>query len=337
VNARTSRASPAGLFPLLAPPSRPSHPPITGAAAAAPIDAKNDLRSMIGDSTRRRVVAMMIASIVCVDGEFDLHDTASAAVCAAIERRREAPGARIGIAAGNVEHGDPLGLATRLYELAEPDSILVSDTIRRAVVADIGYAAGEFVDLGALSTSGYVDRVQVFELGLASERTRTVLAIEVAPHARVRAAGEEVEERARYDAALRAWERRLWDLAVAHRGLLDHVVGHDHLFAFVHPLDAFQAALAAVAAMEALHLGTVAIGIERGQMSYLADRWWSPAWTTAQRIRGSEYRRIASTMTVVDAIGAPALAALGLVIEVVEEVVQKGVRDPVRVAQLRIA
>jgi len=34
--------------------------------------------------------------------------------------------------------------------------------------------------------------------------------------------------------------------------------------------------------------------------------------------------------------GSESLSALGLVIEVVEEVVQHGVRDPVRVAQLQI-
>lgn len=274
---------------------------------------------------------MPVASILCVDGELDVHDTARAAVTAAIERRREVAGARIGISAGDIEVGDPLGFAKRLYELATPGAILVSDTIRRATGGDHA-----FVGLGAISTAGYLDRIHVYELDGAIERQRTAVALEMAPHGRIGIVGAEAEERAREEAELRTYDHRIWGIASAHRGFVDRSQGHEHLIAFADPIDAFHAALAALAEIERSNLGHLHIGIDHGTMTYMADHWWSGVWTVAQRIRARQYRRIASSMRVVEALGIPRLGQLGLVIEVVEEVTQKGVRDPVRVAQLRI-
>lgn len=275
---------------------------------------------------------MAVASIVCVDGELDVHDTASAAVTAAIERRREVATARIGISAGDIEVGDPLGFAKRLHELAVPGAILVSDTIRRAVAKD----DHAFVDLGSISTTGYLDRIHAFELTDATTRDRTVLAIELVPHGRLGRVGHEAEDHAQYDAELRTYDRRVWGAAFAHRGFVERAYGNLHLIAFANPIDPFHTALAMIGEMEQLDLGALSIGIERGTMTYMADHWRSAAWGIAERIRTSQYRCLASSMTVVDAVGIPALRRLGLVIEVVEEVVQKGIRDKVRVAQLRI-
>lgn len=276
---------------------------------------------------------MAVASIVCVDGDLDVHDTASAAVTAAIERRREVADARIGISAGDIEVGDPLGFAKRLFELAAPGEILVSDTIRRAVA----HHERAFVDLGSISTIGYLDRMHVFELGGATTRERTVLAIEMVPHGRVGTIGNEAQDHAQYDAELRTYDRRVWGAAFAHRGFVERAHGNLHLLAFARPKDAFHTALAMMAEMEVLNLGMLHLGIERGTMTYMADHWRSAAWGIAERIRTGQYRTLASSMAVVDAVGIPALRDLGLVIEVVEEVVQKGIRDKVRVAQLRMA
>ncbi len=276
---------------------------------------------------------MAVASIVCVDGELDVHDTAIGAVTAAIERRREVATARIGVSSGDIEVGDPLGFAKRLCELAAPGAILMSDTIRRAIARD----HHGVVDLGAISTTGYLDRIQVFELTDALTHDRTVLALELVPHGRVGHVGHEAEDHAQYDAELRTYDRRVWGAAFAHRGFVERAHGNQHLIAFADPLDAFRTALAMIGEMEQLHLGALSIGIERGTMTYMADHWRSAAWGIADRIRTSEYRCLASSMAVVDAVGVPALRDLGLVIEVVEEVVQKGIRDKVRVAQLRIA
>ncbi len=275
---------------------------------------------------------MSVASIVCVDGELDVHDTASAAVTAAIERRREAPTARIGISVGDLEIGDPLGFAKRLCELAAPSEILVSDAIRRATRDEHA-----FVDLGAISTTGFVDRIHVFEVDGATTRERTVLAIQLRTHGRIGRVGHEAEEAARYDAELRAYDRRIWGAAFAHRGFVERARGNPYLIAFADPVDAFRTALASIAEIEELRLGTLHIGVERGTMTYMADHWRSNAWVVAEKMRIAQFGCLASSMTVVDAIGIPALRDLGLVIEVVEEFVQKGIPDKVRVAQLRMA
>ena len=275
---------------------------------------------------------MAVASIVCVDGELDVHDTASAAVTAAIERRREVATARIGISAGDLDIGDPLGFATRLYELASPGEILVSDTIRRATRDEHA-----FVDLGAISTAGYVDRIHVFEVDGATTRERTVLAIQLVTRGQVIQVGHEAEHDARYDAELRTYDRRIWGAGFAHRGFIQQADGDPYLIAFGNPMDAFHTALASIAENEERHLGALHIGIAHGRMTYSADRWRSAAWSTAERIRTGQYRCLASSMAVVDAIGISRLRDLGLVIEVVEEFVLKGIPDKVRVAQLRLA
>lgn len=263
---------------------------------------------------------MSIASIVCVDGELDVHDTASAAVKAAIERRRETATARIGVAVGELELGDPLGFAKRLAELAEPGQVLVTDSIRRAAGDD-----HRFVDLGALSTAGYLDRVHVFELGGSAERTRTVLSIEIV--------GELFESaEPRIDAEFREYDRRVWSLVAKHGGLIQRSSSGDYLAAFALPIDAFRAAVAIVRDLGGLD-ARVHTGIDHARMTYVADRWVGSAWQTARRIRSQTFRRVASTMTAVEVLGLEAMPALGLVIEVIEEVVYQGVRNPVGVAQ----
>jgi class 3 adenylate cyclase len=272
---------------------------------------------------------MAVASIVCVDGELDVHDTARSAVKAAIERSTEV--ARIGICVGDIEIGDPLGLAKRLCEVAPPGAILVTDSIRRAVDDD------GFIDLGAVSIAGYRDRVQVFELRGVRARRRTVLSIEMVRDTRLVAATDE-EEDARFAAQLLAYDRTVWRIAFAHRGFVDHSRGTEHAIAFERPLEALRAALALDAAMTAHHdaLGSLRLGVDRGVMTYLADHWWSTAWRTAERVRSSRFRHLGASMALVNEVGQPALRQLGLVIEVVEEVVQKGVLDPVSVAHLRM-
>jgi class 3 adenylate cyclase len=268
-----------------------------------------------------------IASIVCVDGELDVHDTAAAAVLAAIERRREAPEARIGVAAGDLEVGDPLGFAKRLSELAVPGSILVSNTVRSAA------RDHRYVDLGAISATTSIDRIHVFELGGAVYRTRTVLALELIQDHVV---GVASEQDARYGAELLDYDRRVWMIAFRHRGFVARTTASTHLLAFAEAQDAFRFAVAFDQEMSAVLLGLTRIGIATATMSYRADAWASPAWGVAERIGSTELRCIGSTMTSVDSVGgAPALRALGLVMEVVEEVTHKGVRDPIRVAQLR--
>lgn len=301
---------------------RPSRPTqlISGVAAAAPSVVKNDRRFI--EATIVGLVS--IPSIVCVDGELDVHDTAAAAVLAAIERRREAPDARIGIAAGDLEVGDPLGFAKRLCELAAPGAILVSNTIRSAA------RGHRYVDLGAISSTTSVDRIHVFELGGAVHRTRTVLALELMQEV---AAGE---HDARYEAELRDYDRRVWMIAFRHRGFVARTTVTAHLLVFAEPADAFRFAVAFDQEMSAVLLGLIRIGIATATMSYRADAWSSPAWGVAERIGSTELRCIGSSMTSVDGIGgSPALRKLGLVMEVVEEVTHKGVRDPIRVAQLR--
>lgn len=269
---------------------------------------------------------MSVASIVCVDGELDVHDTARAAVTAAIERRRDAPTAKIGVAVGELEIHDPLGFATRLSELAEAGAILVSDAIRRAAAPDhLG-----FVDLGAISTGGHLDRVHVFELAGATARTRTVLALELSLG---RLGPDDTD--ARIDAEHREYDRRVWAGLAKHGGFVERSIAGDYLAAFATPRDAFRAALAITRDLDALDL-RVHAGIEHGRLGYTGDRWVGAAWQTAQRIRSHGFRQLASTMAAVEAVGTASLSALGLVIEVVEEVVQRGVRDPVRVAQLQI-
>lgn len=268
---------------------------------------------------------MSVASIVCVDGELDVHDTASAAVKAAVERRRDAPTAKIGVAVGELEIGDPLGFAKRLSELAEAGAILVTDAIRRAVVPD----QLRFVDLGALSTGGYLERVHVFELGGAIERTRTVLSLQLS----LGRVGPDTD--ARTDAEQREYDRRVWAGLAKHGGLVEHSISGEYLAAFAAPREAFRAALAITRDLDTLDL-RVHAGVEHGQVAYIGDRWVGAAWQTAQRIRSRGFRQLASTMAAIEAIGTASLSALGLVIEVVEEVVQHGVRDPVRVAQLQI-
>ncbi len=270
---------------------------------------------------------MAVGSILCVDGDLDVHDTASAAVKAAIERHREMHSARIGVAVGDLDLGDPLGFAKRLCELAEPGSILVTDSIRRAVA----YDQHALVDLGAISASGYLDRVHVFELDGVTSRSRTVLSLELSTRGRL----EKLDD-ARVDAEAREHDRRVWSLFAKHRGFVERSLDGDYLAAFELPLDALRAAIAIGRDLETRGV-RVHAGVERGRLDYVADRWVGPAWQTALRIRGHFASPLACTMTVAEAVGPAGLSALGVVIEVVEEVVQRGVRDPVRVAQLRMA
>lgn len=270
---------------------------------------------------------MAVGSILCVDGDLDVHDTASAAVKAAIERHRELHSARIGVAVGDLDLGDPLGFAKRLSELAIAGSILVTDSIRRAVAAD----QHALVDLGAISPSGHLDRVHVFELDGVTNRVRTVLSLELSTLGRPQKLDD-----ARVDAEAREHDRRVWSLLAKHRGFVERSIAGEYVAAFGSPLDAFRAALAIMRGLDALDV-RIHAGLEHGQMQYSGDRWVCAAWATAQRIRSRNPQQLASTMAAVEALDAAGLAALGLVIEVVEEVVQRGVRDPARVAQLRMA
>lgn len=270
---------------------------------------------------------MSVASIVCVDGELDVHDTASAAVQAAIQRRRDAPTARIGVAIGELEIGDPLGFAKRLVELAEPGAILVTDAIRRAVAP----ATHVFVDLGAISSAGYLERVHVFELDGKPARTRTVLALELRHVGRVR----EANEAARVDAENRAYDRRVWAGLAKHRGYVERSITGDYLAAFERPLDAFRAAVALIRDLDQLDMRVLA-GIERGDLVYTADRWVGEPWRIAEHVVRRYGVHLCSTMTAIEAVGHAALASLGLVIEAIEEQVDRGVRSPVRVALLQM-
>jgi class 3 adenylate cyclase len=269
---------------------------------------------------------MAVGSILCVDGDLDVHDTASAAVKAAIERHRELHSARIGVAVGDLDLGDPLGFAKRLCELADRGTILVTDSIRRAVAHD----QHALVDLGAISASGHLDRVHVFELDGLTSRERTVLSLELSTLGRP----DKLDD-ARVDAEAREHDRRVWSLLAKHRGFVERSLVGEYVAAFASPLDAFRAAVAIVRDLETLDV-RVHAALEHGGMLYSGDRWVGPAWATAQRIRSRNLQQLASTMTAVEAVDAAELAALGLVIEVVEEVIQRGVRDPVRVAQLQI-
>ncbi len=272
---------------------------------------------------------MAVGSILCVDGDLDVHDTASAAVKAAIERHRELHSAKIGVAVGDLDLGDPLGFAKRLCELADRGSILVTDSIRRAVAYD-GHV---LVDLGAISASGHLDRVHVFELDGVTSRMRTVLSLEISTLGRP--SSGKLDD-ARVDAEAREHDRRVWSLFAKHRGFVERSIPGEYVAAFGSPLDAFRAALAIIRDLDTLDV-RVHAGLEHGLMHYRGDRWVCTAWATAQRIRSRNLQQLASTMAAVEALDAAELAALGLVIEVVEEVVQRGVRDPVRVAQLRLA
>lgn len=159
-----------------------------------------------------------------------------------------------------------------------------------------------------------------------------MLAIGLVQTVRVVAVGTEEDDRAHHEAQLREYDRRIFRTAFLRRGFVERV-DEVHLLAFSDPADAFRAAISARKNVD-LQLGMLEIGIETAVMRYSADRWTGSAWGIASRIRAGG-RRLASTMTAVEAVGQPALRDLGLVIEVVEEVVHKGVRDLVRVAQLR--
>ncbi|MBA2539546.1 MAG: hypothetical protein H0V17_07925, partial [Deltaproteobacteria bacterium] len=229
---------------------------------------------------------MAVASIVCVDGDLDVHDTASAAVAAAIERRRESPTARIGICVGDIELGDPLGFARRLSTIAEPGAILVSDTIRRSVERD----DRSFLDLGAVSIAGYADRMHVFELDGARQRDRCIVAIELSRNGVV-SRRDEPEDQARTEAELSDYDRTVWRQLAAHRGFVQRVERLEYLVAFDAPVDAVDAAIA-LHRVWAPHeaIGRLVFGFELGRLTYMVDRWWGSAMITANRIASTRFQ-----------------------------------------------
>jgi class 3 adenylate cyclase len=272
-----------------------------------------------------------VASIVCVDDDLDVHDTASAAVAAAIERRRETPTARIGVCVGDIEVGDPLGLAKRLCAIAEPGVILVSDAIRRAVEPE----HRSFLDLGAVAITGYADRIHVFELEGARQRDRCILAIDLEVFARV--VGKDVEDSARDEAELADFDRTVWRQMLAHRGFVQRVERLEYTVAFANPSAAVDAALALYRVWSTHEaIGRLVMGLEQGRLTYIVERWWGPALTTARRVASSRFQCLGMSMAVVESLGHAEVTRRGLLIEEVHEMVQKGVRDPVRVAHVRI-
>jgi class 3 adenylate cyclase len=276
---------------------------------------------------------MSVASIVCVDGDSDIHDTARTAIAAAVARRTDAPSARIGVATGDIELGDPLGLANRLAVLADPGQILLSEAVRRTVARE----QHELLDLGAISVGRLVDRVQVFELGGPRKRPRTALAIDISPHGRIASTGQENDE---LDGELHAYDELVLKTALRHGGYLERISGMELLFAFSRVAEAVRAAIAIEAqwATALQHVGNLRIAVDVREMQYFGDRWLSSAWTVVERFCDlARYRQLAVTDAVVAELGDASLQALGLSMPTPREEIRfKGRFEPMGLHSLQL-
>jgi class 3 adenylate cyclase len=271
---------------------------------------------------------MSVASILCVDGEVDIHDTARGAVAAALDRRTDTT--RIGISTGDIELGDPLGLANRLAAIARPGQLLMSDAVRRSIARD----HHELFDLGAVSLGSRVDRIHVFELGGARTRTRTAFAIDLAPHNKLSTDEDTL------DGELQAYDQLILKHALRHGGFLDRTAGTEMMFAFADLAGALVAAKEIDTAWHSAlsHVGNLRCAVAIADMHYYGDRWFSSAWDIVERVLSfSQFRQVVITDAVLAAAGEAGLAAFGLgAVSPREEVILKGRRDAVGVHRVAL-
>jgi class 3 adenylate cyclase len=262
---------------------------------------------------------MSVAAIACFDDELDVFDSCAVAYAAARDRLRLSPALRAAITVGDVELGDPLGLARVLGAMAPAGSVLVTDAVRR-VVPD----PDELVDVGCVSLAGFVERVRIFELVelLDDKRERTIAAIDLVTNER---------------SAVDLYDRRIFEIARTHRGLVERSNELLHVLSFAAPLDALDALLALDGGWDPIG-GRLKLGVDHGNAMYLGGRWFGRPYTHAERLAktfGGGNDVVATTRETIERFGD--LASRNLEETGREEIHIRGMAIPLVAVRLRRA